>query len=175
MPNLSENFLVGMVIINNFFSMNFKKFFPFIVIAIFLAVFCFFVLKPNNFSKNSNENGIHFVKIGGKMIKVDLAITPDEQERGLSGRKTLKEDEGMLFVFEKTGKYPFWMRDMNFPIDIIWIGKDFRVVYIKKDAQPESYPETFGAEYDANFVLEVNSGFSEKNNLKEGDYVKFLP
>ena len=86
----------------------------------------------------------------------------------------MKKDEGMLFVFNHTGKYPFWMKDMNFPIDIIWIGEDLRVVYIKKDAKPESYPETFTPNQDAKYVLEVFSSFSEKNNLKEGDRVKFL-
>jgi uncharacterized membrane protein (UPF0127 family) len=66
------------------------------------------------------------------------------------------------------------MKNMNFPIDIIWIGEDLRVVYIKKDAKPESYPEAFTPNQDAKYVLEVFSSFSEKNNLKVGDRVEFL-
>ncbi|MFZ3015529.1 MAG: DUF192 domain-containing protein [Minisyncoccia bacterium] len=156
--------------------MNLKKFLPFVIVIIFLIIIsCFLFIKNIFFNKNFEGNNINYVKIAEQILKVDLALTPKSQEQGLSGRDSLKEDEGMLFVFEKKGKYSFWMKDMNFPIDIIWIGKDLRVIYIKKNAQPESFPETFGADQDANFVLEVISGFSEKNNLKEGDNVKFLP
>jgi uncharacterized membrane protein (UPF0127 family) len=129
-------------------------------------------IQPTQEIKQINE--INYVKIAGKIIKVDLALTSEAQEQGLSGRNNLKEDEGMLFVFNHMGKYPFWMKDMNFAIDIIWLGKDLRVIYIKKNATPESYPETFSSSQDAKYVLEVLSQFSEKNNLKEGDRVEFL-
>lgn len=114
------------------------------------------------------------VVIAGQTLRAELALTPESQAQGLSDRNSLAEDAGMLFVFDRPGKYPFWMKDMNFAIDIIWIGEDLRIVYIKKDARPESYPEAFGPGKDAKYVLEVVSGFSEKNNLKEGDKVEFL-
>jgi uncharacterized membrane protein (UPF0127 family) len=123
---------------------------------------------------NFNLNEIQYLKIAGKVLKVDLALTQKDQEQGLSGRKELNEEEGMLFVFNHTGQYPFWMKDMNFAIDIIWLGEDLRVVYIKKNALPESYPETFLPDQNAKYVLEVLSQFSEKNNLKVGDKVEFL-
>ena len=63
---------------------------------------------------------------------------------------------------------------MNFPIDIIWIGEDMKVVYIKKNAQPISYPESYSPTIDAKYVLEVVANFSDKNNLKEGDSVEFF-
>ena len=66
------------------------------------------------------------------------------QEQGLSGKSQLAQDQGMLFVFAQPGKYYFWMKGMNFSIDIIWIGEDMKVIYIKKDARPELYPETYG-------------------------------
>ncbi|OGI71182.1 hypothetical protein A3B84_01470 [Candidatus Nomurabacteria bacterium RIFCSPHIGHO2_02_FULL_35_13] len=144
----------------------------FLIVIIFFAV-GFFLIK-NNFSKNLLIDKIQYIEIAGKTLKINLSLTPESREQGLSGIKELKKDEGMLFVFNHTGKYPFWMKDMNFPIDIIWIGEDLRVVYIKKDAKPESYPETFTPNQDAKYVLEVFSSFSEKNNLKEGDRVKFL-
>jgi len=79
------------------------------------------------------------------------------------------------------GKYSFWMKDMNFPIDIIWLApfrngdeRDLRIIYIKKDAEPKSYPEAFTPKEEAMYVLEVFSSFSEKNNLKEGNKVEFL-
>jgi len=121
------------------------------------------------------------VIIGGQKILVEVAVMLDEITKGLSGRESLREGNGMLFVFEDMGDafspaHDFWMRNMKFSIDMIWIGRDHKIVYIKKDARPESYPETFGpgAEVDARYVLEVNSGFSEKYNIKEGDLVEFF-
>ncbi len=149
-----------------------KKIFPILIIIIFFTI-GFFLVK-NNLPENLEVSQIKYVKIAGVKLKTELALTPEAQEKGLSGRKELKEDESMLFVFSLAGKYPFWMKDMDFSIDIIWIGEDLRVVYIKKDARPESYPETFAPAGDAKYVLEVISSFSEKNNLKEGEKVEFL-
>jgi hypothetical protein len=166
-----------------------KNIFKWFLVTVFFIVFVFFlVTKQNNSTsilisdvqvspqvKSLDINKIQHVKIAGVTLKVDLALTSEAQEQGLSGRSGLKEDQGMLFVFDHMDKYPFWMKDMNFPIDIIWIGEDLRVVYIKKSALPESYPETFTPNQNAKYVLEVMSSFSEKNNLKVGDKVEFLP
>ena len=66
---------------------------------------------------------ISIVNIVGKTLQVDLALTDEEKARGLSGRESLDEDEGMLFVFDVPGNYGFWMKDMNFAIDIIWLNE----------------------------------------------------
>ena len=143
-----------------------KKWLIFVLIFVF-SLMCYHFWTAVNF------DNIKYIKIAGQDIKVELALTEDARERGLSGRQNLNENEGMLFVFDHPGQYYFWMKDMNFPIDIIWISEDRKVIYIKKDAQPELYPETYGPEPDAKYVLEIASGFSEKNNLKEGDRVSF--
>ncbi len=154
-----------------------NNFFIFIVI-IFFAITAYIVFfgqygkAPNNQEIVENNNYvIKYITIAERKVKVDLATTPEAHAQGLSGRKELKENEGMLFVFDKPGKYSFWMKDMNFPIDIIWVSEDFKVVYIKKDARPELYPETYAPKDNAKYVLEVVSGFSDKNNLKEGGMV----
>jgi len=160
-----------------------KNIFYFFVVIAFLIVIFFLlnsVWRKQGLPKDAlpSQNNIQYVKIAGVTLKVELATTPQAQEQGLSGRNGLKENGGMLFIFNTAGKYPFWMKDMNFPIDIIWIAgedsNDLRVVYIKKNASPESYPETFVSGEDARYVLEVISSFSEKNNLKVGDKVEFL-
>ena len=147
-----------------------NKFFYFAVVIIFV-VSLFFIPQKHNLGD------IKSVKITGQNIKVDLALTGAEQAQGLSGRTALKDDAGMLFVFNKAGIYPFWMKDMNFSIDIIWIGEDMRIIYIKKFAKPEDYPATYGPDVltsvGTKYVLEVVSGFSDKNNLKVGDRVEF--
>jgi hypothetical protein len=150
---------------------NKNIFFVLILIVFFLVGF--FLIK-NNSIKNTEINKIQYIKIAGVTLKTELVTTPEAHARGLSDRKELKKDESMLFVFNHIDKYSFWMKDMNFPIDIIWIGEDLRVVYIKKDAKPESYPEAFTPDKGAKYVLEVFSSFSEKNNLKVGDKVEFL-
>lgn len=150
-----------------------KNIFFSLIIIIFLFL-CFFLIK-NNISKNFEIGQIQSIKIAGKTLKVDLALTADEQERGLSGRNFLGEDEGMLFVFNQADKYSFWMKDMRFPIDIIWISDDLRVVFLKENVSPETYPEAFTPSQNARYVLEVSAGFSKKENLKPGDRVEFLP
>lgn len=62
----------------------------------------------------------------------------------------------MLFVFPEAGLHRFWMKDMNFPIDIYWLGKNYEVVDVAKNVPPESYPKTFSPKSPANYVLETN-------------------
>lgn len=139
-------------------------------LIILATVFVFFIII---FYFPNNSRLINSVQIAGQNIKVDLALTEDEHIKGLSGKNKLEEDEGMLFVFEQIGKHNFWMKDMNFPIDIIWLGEDMKIVYIKENAQLKTYPETFGPETSSKYVLEIVAGFSNKNNLKVGDEVLF--
>jgi len=151
-----------------------NKILYFVIVIIFFLVA--FLLVKNNSHIAIKPEDIKSVNIAGQNIKVDLALTQAEQEQGLSGRQSLNENEGMLFVFAVPGKYAFWMKDMNFPIDMIWLGENMQVVYIKKNADPKLYPETYGPgpnDGDAKYVLEVTSGFSDKNNLKVGDIVTF--
>ena len=145
--------------------MNKKFLKSFSIVIIFFILIIYFSQK--------NPANIKIVTIAGQSIVVDIADTPQSQERGLSFRNNLAENEGMLFVFNLPGEYYFWMKDMNFPIDIIWLDSDRKVVYIKKDARPELFPESYAPELDAKYVLEVVSGFSDKNNLKIGDEVLF--
>jgi uncharacterized membrane protein (UPF0127 family) len=149
-----------------------KNIFSIILVSVFVFL-CLFLIN-NNFSKKLEVSNIKYVKISDVFVKVDLALTREEQERGLSVKKYMKDDEGMLFVFKKSAKYNFWMKDMSFPIDIIWINDKMRVVYIEKNVKADTYPQTFGSNQEARYVLEVNAGFSEKNNLKENDFVVFL-
>lgn len=160
---------------SNFFH---KNYFQWALLGGFFLVLTFLLVgiqKPEeNISENFPIESVKYVKIGGKILNIDLALTEEELSLGLSGREKLKENEGMLFVFDYPARYSFWMKDMKFPIDIIWIGEDMRIVYIEKNAKPESFPQTFVSDTDAKYVLEVVSSFSEKNNLKKGDNVEFM-
>ncbi len=112
------------------------------------------------------------VKIGEKVLKVEIADTPALQLRGLSGRNSLAEDAGMLFIFPKAETRQFWMKGMRFPIDIIWISED-RVVGIVLDAESESGPEytIYTSPEPADKVLEINAGLSQQLGIKIGDII----
>jgi uncharacterized membrane protein (UPF0127 family) len=154
-----------------------KKKLSFIIVLIFFLVGFFLIQHFTKQSIAKIPSNIKYVEIGGQKIKVDLALTEIEQTQGLSGRQSLAPNTGMLFVFNKPDKYLFWMKDMNFPIDMIWLTEDMKVDYIKKNASPELYPETYGpstTDGNAKYVLEVQSGFADKNNLKVGDSIRFI-
>jgi uncharacterized membrane protein (UPF0127 family) len=106
--------------------------------------------------------------INNKQIILELADTQEKQTLGLSGRKNLPENNAMLFIFETPGKEAFWMKDMNFNIDIIWLDENYKIVGIKENAEPDSYPETFTPDEPALYVLETNAGFAKKYGIKAG-------
>lgn len=106
-------------------------------------------------------------------INLTIAKTQAEKIKGLSGKETLQENEGMLFVYEKEGNYGIWMKDMNFALDIIWMDANFNIVDITENARPESFPEIFYPRAGAQYVLEVNSGFAKKHHIKKDDRLLF--
>lgn len=130
-------------------------------------------ISQNSGEEQLNTEEIKQVEIGGVVLNTEVAMTPEARTQGLSYRTELPEGSSMLFVFDKSGIYPFWMKDMNFPIDIIWIGEDMRVVHIEENVSPDSYPEQYFPAGKAKYVLETVTGFAEKNNLKTGDKIRF--
>ena len=110
------------------------------------------------------------VQIGNVKLTVEIADSQEERERGLSERASLDDDKGMLFIFKNPGRYGFWMKDMSFPIDIIWIDESWKIVDIKTNVSPATYPKSFFSVRSAKYVLETNAGFVNKNNIKLGDY-----
>ena len=118
--------------------------------------------------------GVTKVVVGGVEVLVEVADTDVSREKGLSGRESLPEGKGMLFVFEKPDRYGFWMKDMKFPIDIIWIDSGFRIILIKESVSPSTYPTLFRPTDGALYVLEVPSGFSSKYNLSVGNKIRVI-
>ncbi len=104
-------------------------------------------------------------------ISIEIAETPSELRRGLMYREGLSPNSGMLFIFEYEDKYGFWMKNMKFPIDIIWIDSDLKVVDIKKNAEPciEEPCETYYPSDRARYVLEVPAGYFEERSIRIGD------
>src|SRR3990167_4159183 len=110
--------------------------------------------------------------VGQTRVKVQIAATERERQQGLSGRKSLGEDAGMLFVFDQPGRYGFWMKGMNFPLDFIWINQG-AVVQITESVGIDQM--SIEPNQPVNRVLEVNQGFAVKHQLKIGDKVIYEP
>jgi uncharacterized membrane protein (UPF0127 family) len=112
------------------------------------------------FAKSGNVEDLYrgTVRIDGITFDVLVADTSSTRSRGLAAVDMLTSREGMLFIFDQSGTHGIWMKDVKYPIDIIWISENFRIVDIKKNAKPESYPEVFRPSKPARYVLEVPAG-----------------
>jgi len=105
----------------------------------------------------------------GQKIQVEVVSTDTARERGLSNRDSIAEDQGMLFLFDVPGLYPFWMKDMRFSIDLIWIQGDV-VSGLIQNMPPENPPVTnYRPKTPVDKVLELKSGAISAMNLKIGD------
>ncbi len=134
-----------------------------IVLVFFILLFSFLYINQNNKKIILNE----------KEFIVSVADTQAKQTKGLSFKKRMKESRGMLFVFDEMKQNNFWMKDMYFPLDIIFFDENKKVVYVVSNVTPESYPETFGGEVLSKYVLEINASLAEKYNIKIGDEFYF--
>ena len=114
-------------------------------------------------------------EIASQKFKIEIADDDKERQLGLSKRKSLNQDAGMLFIFPEKKKYSFWMKDTQIPLDIIFIN-DGKIVHIVKNAPPQAGKQgtlpIYTSPADANQVLEINGGLSDKNKFKNGDTVK---
>ncbi len=138
-----------------------------ILIIVFIAVL--FLLKACNRKKPNYRD----ITVGNKKLNVMIADNAFLREKGLSGRDYLLDNQGMLFVFQKPGKYYFWMKGMKFPIDIIWFDKDKKIVDLKQNIKKD-YKKLLKPNQKVKYVLETNKGWLDKNNIKVGDQFKFL-
>ncbi len=111
--------------------------------------------------------------LGGEALLLEIADTDALLMQGLSGHPPLAPGEGMLFVFPSDGHHSFWMKDMLFSIDIIWLDSEYRIVDVKERVSPESYPEVFAPKALSRYVVELPSGFFLSHHLKIGNVLEF--
>jgi len=111
-------------------------------------------------------------------IQAKIADDPKKHQAGLSDFSSLSLNEGMLFVFDKSAAYVFWMKNVEFAIDIIWIDEQKKIVDIAPNIPPEPNKDEkeltrYKPKSDAKYVLEINAGLSSLHNLQIGDQVSF--
>lgn len=140
-------------------------------IAALLALFVLMEVRLPSLSHISDDSSVVFARnsanegtvsiVGGRTsnttYRVTIADTEEERAQGLSGVVSLKADEGMLFMFPKADYYGFWMKDMHFPLDFVWIDSSWHIVGTTKNVSPSSYPSSFYPPRPAQYVLEIPS------------------
>ncbi|MBU1102602.1 DUF192 domain-containing protein [Patescibacteria group bacterium] len=148
-----------------------KKILFFLFLTAVIAIWLFFY----NYKKESENPTQNQVCFKNNCFSVELAKTQAQRAKGLMFQTSLPPEQGMLFVFETEGEYPFWMKNTQIALDIIWLDRDRRVVFIsaitlpcKEDPCPVIKPDKLSS-----YVLEINAGIAEETGLKIGDQMVF--
>lgn len=149
------------------------------ILAAILVLSIFSCKKEAETTVNNNQPiEIEFIKQGElqlsnqdsiiKKVEIELAETEGKRANGLMNRSQMKENRGMLFVFDKLNNTGFWMKDTRIPLDIIFIGQDSIVINTQKNAKPYDL-NNYGAAAPYWYVLEVNGGSADKWGIKDGE------
>lgn len=104
-------------------------------------------------------------------LMAQIAKSDAELDRGLGGRRCIGDSQAMLFVFSSLDKHAFWMKDMQFPIDIVWLDESRKIVDFRENVTPDTYPEAFIPSTSAQYVIELSAGGVKRYSLGKGDVV----
>ena len=138
-------------------------------------------LQGNNKSPASDTNFFPnypktTISINGFNVSLAIASTDEQRIGGLSGLDKMSENEGMIFLFDEPSKHGFWMNKMNFPIDIVWLDSNSKVIHIEKKLEPCKIFLTcpvYNPQADSSYVIELRSGFTEDHSIKNGMIIEF--
>lgn len=148
-----------------------------LIVLIFGALYLSTTKTPLPFTSSPPQ--VRQLQIKSLVITVEVADTAEKRRVGLGGKETLASDSGMLFIFDKPDKYPFWMKGVKFPLDFIYIRSN-KVVDIIKNAQPVAAGTAdkdipiYLPNQPIDSMLEVNGGFADQNNIQIGDEIKII-
>jgi uncharacterized membrane protein (UPF0127 family) len=139
-----------------------------VMLLAFLTVYCSGQTGKNKFIK------VYFAD--GYSATAELAVNDEERAQGLMFREKIDEDQAMLFLFEEEDIHSFWMKNMRFAIDILWLDGEKRIVHIEKRVPPclKDPCPSYAPAAAASFVLEVQAGFVEKHGLRLYDRIEFV-
>lgn len=121
------------------------------------------------YTVSSNTDNKAVIKINNTQIVAEIADEQDERQIGLSNRENIGEYQGMLFEFDSEDYYGFWMKDMRFSLDMVWLNGDKRVVSVEKVVSPESYPRVYYPARPSQYVLELPEGTADRLGIEAGD------
>jgi uncharacterized membrane protein (UPF0127 family) len=137
------------------------------------AILVFVGVAVVNIDRHHRSDTANTMKLhaGSSHYTLDVASTEVEQEKGLGDRLVMDTDKGMIFPFFGDNQRCFWMKDMHFPLDIIWVDSDKKVTHIQPNLYPGSYPQQYCA--TAQYVIELNAGEAAKNHMSVGQTLNF--
>jgi uncharacterized membrane protein (UPF0127 family) len=117
----------------------------------------------------------NYIKLANTVLLVEVMDTQEQRRQGLSSREKLSFNQGMFFVFDEPAIHSFWMKEMNFPLDIIWFDENKEVVDITLDTKPEGVnpKKLYKPKSEAKYALEVLAGFTGRYNIVIGDRFDF--
>lgn len=113
------------------------------------------------------------VLLEGTGIHLSVLDTDEERIKGLSGTESLGRDRGMLFIFDTIDTHGIWMKDMNYPIDIVWVSSEKAVVDVRENVSPDTYPDVFKPKAPAKFVIELAAGVASEQGILTGRQLEF--
>ncbi len=137
-----------------------------VVLSIFFGYVSYFGVENKDFSR---------ISINGEIFDVEVVRKQEDLALGLSGRSHIEDKNAMVFVFDKEDFWGIWMKDMNFPIDVVWLDKNKKIIFIKENLKPETFPEVFYPDLKALYVVEMSVDSVKKTKAKINDEVFFLP
>ena len=144
-----------------------------VAIFLFVLISAYRTYREPQIPAPAQVQDLRTIELRGQTVRVTVADTETTRQKGLSGRAGLAPDEGMLFVFPEDGEHAFWMKDMRFSIDILWLSADGKVVYMALYVSPDTYPQSFRSDVPARYVLELPAGYAKEYTVSIGDIVKF--
>jgi uncharacterized protein len=124
--------------------------------------------------KQGEPEVVLLTRAGEQHVKVEIARSDPERERGLMYRQKLEPGRGMIFLFEHPGPLKFWMKNTYIPLDMIFIGADKNVVYVEENAEPLTRSTRGPDGEDSQFVLEVPGGWARAHGVERGVAAKFV-
>jgi len=140
---------------------------PLIVLFLFLGAGIVQFQKDEEKGSQEKDSATQLL-IGDVIFDVEIVDTPETRQQGLSDREGLAPKTGMLFVFQEPDFHGIWMKDMQFPIDIIWLDGELIVVDTAPNISPDSFPTIFYPSAPASYVLEVGAGVVERYGMRIG-------
>ena len=141
-------------------------------LAILLAFGC---ARSNGAAAGAEKNQPSVTMPSGRAYRVEIAATPESRAQGLMYRESLADGRGMLFLFPRPSVEGFWMKNCNFPIDIVWMDGDRKVIFVSAHTPPcgEDPCPTYGPKVESFYVLEIPDGAAAKEKAVAGSTLVF--
>lgn len=149
--------------LKNMFKPAFRSGFRYLCLFMLLVT-----LSAGCFALKINKDD--YAVINGRKIFLEIVATREKQSQGLMYIKQLPENSGMIFLFEKPEPRSFWMKNMEIPLDIIFL-RNRKIINICKNVPPGNESKLYNSAYKSDCAIEVNAGFCDKYNVQAGDFI----